>query len=148
MDNFDSVVLEIEALKARVTALEEGVHRKVAQQAADEKKVADDYDLDSEWGDPKVRFGLKEKYWKEQPDPFIGFKFSECTPEYLDATAKYLDACAYMARKNGGEENEKKAHYKARDAARARGWAARIRKAGAPFATQAEAEADADLDFP
>lgn len=144
-ETIDSLALEIAALKARVAALETGATTRVAQQSADEKKVADDYDLDSEWGDPKIRFGLKEKYWKEQPDPFIGFKYSECTPEYLDATAKYLDACAYMARKNA---DETKAGYKARDASRARGWAARIRKNGAPFATRAESEADADLDFP
>jgi hypothetical protein len=41
-----------------------------------------------------------------------------------------------MKRKDGDEKN---AGYKTRDAARARGWAARIRKAEAPFATQDEA---------
>jgi hypothetical protein len=139
---------QLAAFEARLVALETGTARRVAEQASSEKAVADDYDLDSEWGDPRIRFGLKEKYWKEQPDPHIGLKYSECEPDYLDATAKYLDACAYMARKNGGEENEKRAKYKSRDAARARGWAARIRKSGAPFATKQEAEEDLDLAFP
>jgi hypothetical protein len=89
--------------------------------------VADDSDLDGQHGDVRVKYGLKVKYWKEQPDPFVGKKWSQCSPEYLDASAKYLDACAFMAQKEGGEDNEKKARYKALDASRARGWAARIR---------------------
>lgn len=133
--------MTLESLEARVAALE--AQAKPAPAAG---AVADDRDLDSQYGDPTIRFGLKERYWP-QPDEHIGRKFSECEPEYLDATAKYLDACAYMARKNATPETkaeaEKKAGYKERDAARARGWAARIRKAGAPYATAAE-ESDSE----
>lgn len=87
-------------------------------------RVADTADLDGMHGNPRIKYGLKAKYWGEQPDPNIGRTWSQCSPDYLDAAAKYLDACAYMARKGG---DEKKASYKDRDAARCRGWAARIR---------------------
>lgn len=143
-----AVEVKLEAALARIAAVESGAQRRVAEQVESEKKVADDYDLDSEWGDPKIRYGLKEKHWKQQPDTHVGRRFSECEPEYLDAFARYLDACAYMARKDGGEDNEKKAKYKSRDAARARGWAARVRKNGAPFATQGEVQDDLDMSFP
>lgn len=94
--------------------------------------IASDQDLDGQYGNPAVRFELKEKYWPG--DSFVGYTFSECPPEYLDATARYLDACVYMANKSGDEEAIKKATYKAKDAARARGWAKRIRAGWEPAA--------------
>ena len=129
----------LSAIEARLSAIESRLSSGAQQTTpSDSKAIADDGDLDGEWGDPVVRFGLKAKWWPEQPDPNIGYKFSECPPEYLDATAKYLGACAYMKRKEG---DEKKAGYKDRDAARARGWAKRIR---AGFKAPARAEADDD----
>ncbi len=86
------------------------------------EKIADDRDLDGQYGNPTIKFDPKEKYW--QGASYVGYKFSECAPEYLDATARYLDACAYMKRKDG---DEKSAGYKEKDAARARGWATRNR---------------------
>lgn len=91
-------------------------------------EVADDADLDSKYGNPLVRFELKAKYWTGES--FVGCTFSECSPEYLDATAKYLDACAFMAAKDPDEEKRSKARYKTKDAARARGWAKRLRAGG------------------
>ncbi len=136
---------QIELLKRAVNRLE--AQKEVAAARTATGGVADDHDLDSEWGDPSIKYGLKVKYWKEQPDPNIGFKFSECTPEYLDATAKYYDACAYMKRKDGTPESIKVAGYKDRDAARARGWAARIRaRGGASFATKAEEQDALEAD--
>lgn len=84
--------------------------------------VADDQDLDGQYGDPEIRFDPREKYWKGPS--FVGKRFSQCRADYLDAMAKYLDAGAFMANKNG---DAKGATYKTRDAARARGWAKRIR---------------------
>jgi len=135
----EELVMEVQALKARVVSLE----TQRTQKADSKKPVADDADLDGEWGDPRIRYGLKAKYLKEQPDPNVGKTYSECTPEYLDITAKYLDACAYMARKDG---EDKKAGYKERDASRARGWAQRKRNGWVPSATEEEAVGFADYD--
>jgi len=145
MSDVAALTARVVALEARLAAVEAGGARATSGGGGgDSHAVADDHDLNSEYGNPIVRYGLKPKYWSEQPDPFIGYKFSECTPEYLDATAKYLGACAYMKRKEG---DDKKAGYKDRDAARARGWAAKIR-AGykAPVREQSDA-ADEELPF-
>jgi len=97
--------------------------------------VASDSDLDDSrgYGDPQIVYDPREKYWKGAS--YIGRKFSQVPdPEYLEATAKYLDACAYMAEQDGDETKRKGAGYKRKDAARARGWARRLRTGGAPVA--------------
>lgn len=93
--------------------------------ASDGQPIADDRDLDGDYGDPTIKFDPKEKYW--QGESFVGFRFSECSAEYLDAMAKYLDACAWGLRKDNDPDKAKKAGYKEKDAARARGWAIRVR---------------------
>ncbi len=90
--------------------------------------IADDRDLDGQYGDPTIKYDPKEKYWSG--DTRVGYRFSECEPEYLDAMAKYLDACAYMASNDTDEKRRRGATYKTKDAARARGWAQRIRARG------------------
>lgn len=90
-----------------------------------EGAIASDSDLDSNHGDPTVKFDPKPKYWSG--DSFAAYRFSECPPEYLDAMATYLDACAYMAEKDADEKKRSSARYKRMDAARARGWARRLR---------------------
>lgn len=96
--------------------------------------MASDQDLDSDRGDPKIVYDPKPKYW-DGPS-YAGMHFSEVPdPAYLDAMAKYLDAYAYAAGKSASEgkdveKNEKAARYKAIDAGRARGWAARLRARG------------------
>lgn len=102
-----------------------------------EGEVADDADLDSEYGNPTIKFDPRERYWTGPS--FVGYHFSETAPDYLDATAKYLDACAFMAAKESDEKNQKSARYKRKDAARARGWAARLRARGEPNAGAAPA---------
>src|ERR1044072_4744523 len=92
--------------------------------------VADDRELDSAYGDPVVRKDPSSKYW-EGPS-YSGVKLSECPPDYLDAFAKYKDACAYANEQEGKPEKAKYATYDRRDAARARGWAARKRAGWRP----------------
>ena len=108
--------------------------------------VADDFDLDSEYGNPTIKFDPREKYWNGPS--FIGYHFSETAPDYLDAQAKYLDACAYMAASKPDEKNQKSARYKRKDAARARGWAARLRARGEPNAMPAPAQGGGYLRRP
>ncbi len=115
--------MNIEQLETRLTILETRMAKLEAGKAPEQTTpTASATDLDSKFGNPEVKYELKPKYWTGES--YVGKKFSECSPEYLDATAKYYGACAYMARK-GGEE--KKAGYKELDASRAAGWAARIR---------------------
>jgi hypothetical protein len=89
------------------------------------KAVANDRDLDSQWGDPELRFMPRD--WTGPS--FKGRHFSECPPDLLDLVA---ESCDYFARK-ADENNERTdkgkpvSDYKRLDAARARGWAHRIR---------------------
>lgn len=93
-----------------------------------EGAIADDRDLDGQHGDPTIKFDPSAKYWNATS--YEGYHFSETEPDYLDAMAKYLDACAYMAEKDSDERKRKSAIYKRKDAARARGWAQRLRARG------------------
>lgn len=91
-------------------------------------RVANDQELDSQYGDPVVRKDPTARYWTGAS--YGGCQLSECPPDYLDAFAKYKDACAYVNEKEGKAEKQKYVEYDRRDAARARGWAARLRGGG------------------
>jgi len=84
--------------------------------------TSDDADLDSKYGNPKVKFMAKN--WKGHD--VTGWSFSDCPPEYLDMHAHMLD---YFAKKDAANpEKAKDAIWRAKDAARARGWAERLRR--------------------
>ena len=88
--------------------------------------VAPDSDLDSKYGDPSIR--------KDPPrwtgESFAGLTYSACSPEYLDELAIFLDWKAGKNEEDGSPEKLKFAGYDRKDAARARGWAARKRNDG------------------
>lgn len=92
------------------------------------QRVADDADLDSDRGDPEVKFSPRR--WKGQD--YKGHRFSLCDPDFLDA---YAEALQYSSEhpKTG---REKYARFDAMDAARARGWAKRLRSRPATHAAQ------------
>lgn len=84
--------------------------------------VSTDEDLDGKYGNPKIKFMAKN--WKGAD--FTGWSFSDCPPEYLDMHANMLD---YFAKKDSADPiKAKDAIWRAKDAARARGWADRARK--------------------
>jgi hypothetical protein len=89
------------------------------------KPVADNADLDSKYGDPVVKFNPRD--WNGESCK--GRKFSECPAAFLDLVASTLDYFGDQAEaKNEMTENGKPvATFKRKDAARARGWAKRIR---------------------
>jgi hypothetical protein len=105
--------------------LAQGLRGGASAPAATQKAVASDSDLDGKYGNPELRFLPRD--WTGPS--FKGRKFSECPPALLDLVA---DSCEYIARK-ADENNELTdkgkpvGDYKRMDAARARGWAARIR---------------------
>lgn len=88
------------------------------------KSVATARDLDGRYGNPKVR--LKVRDWTG-PD-MKGRLFSECPAEFLDLLAETFDWLGDKEEREGTTYNDKPtAPYKRQDAARARGWAQRIR---------------------
>lgn len=87
-------------------------------------------DLDGPHGNPDVK-AKDPRDWTGES--MKGRKFSECPPDYLDLIAERFD---YFA---GKETDEKKAKYSRLDAARARGWAQRIRGGFVPSSAPANA---------
>lgn len=143
---------EIVALLASIDAsLKALVSRQSAPQAApaNAPAVASDRDLDGPYGDPEIK-ARDPRDWTGAP--MLGRKFSQCPAEYLDLLAERFD---YFAEKNGAgtEDEQKKARYQRLDAARARGWAARIRAGvvkpapAEPAPTWAEPDDDDGVPF-
>lgn len=89
------------------------------------KPAASDRELDSQQGNPEVRFNPRD--WTGEDCK--GRHFSECPAPFLDLLAETFEYFAVQA--EGKHEVTKKgkpvAPYKKADAARARGWAARVR---------------------
>lgn len=100
--------------------------------------IATAADLDGKYGNPKVRCDPKD--WKDAGGlPRKGRLMNQCEPEFLDLYAETLE---FFAQKNDAEgkkaTNGKPASFYDRaDAARARGWAKRLREGWQPKATQA-----------
>lgn len=90
--------------------------------------VASDRDLDSEHGDPSIT--KDPPRWSGQS--YVGYRFSETSPEYLDCLASFKDWQADMDEKNNKVDGKGRptAPYRRKDAARARGWAARLKRNG------------------
>ena len=112
--------------------------------------VASDHDLDGQYGDPVVK-AKDPRDWTGEP--MNGRRFSECPPEYLEMVAERLDYFAGQAEASGelATNGKPAAQYKRLDAARARGWAKRIREgthvpAKAPD-TATDWESDPDVGF-
>jgi len=112
------IVGELGDIKRRLDALEA---RSTAARA-----IADDRELDSKMGDPFVR--KSPPRWTGTS--FDGEPFSRCSPEFLDELAGFKEWCAAKNENDPDEKRRKYAGYDLKDAARARGWAARIRKGG------------------
>lgn len=85
-------------------------------------------ELDSKHGDPKVRT-KDPRDWAG--DSMRDSNFSECSPEYLELYAPFLDWMADREQANDTPNNDT-IYYKRHDAAMARGWAARKRAGWQP----------------
>jgi hypothetical protein len=88
--------------------------------------IAPDSDLDSQYGNPVIKT-KDPRDWGG--DSMMGRKFSECPADYLDLVASRLDYFAEKADAEGKTTGSGKpvGPYNRKDAARARGWAKRIR---------------------
>lgn len=86
-------------------------------------------DLDGPHGDPIVK-AVSPRDWLG--DDMKGRRFSQCPAVYLDLVASRLDHFAEKAAAKNEltQEGQPREPYLRKDAARARGWAARIRAGG------------------
>lgn len=93
--------------------------------------VASDADLDGRHGDPIVK-AKSPRDWSG--DDMTGRRMSQCPPAYLDLVAQRLDYFAAKAEATHEQttSSQPAAPYKRKDAARARGWAARLRAGWTP----------------
>ncbi len=102
--------------------------------------VASDHDLDGRFGDPELKFTVRD--WTGPS--FKGSHFSECPPDLLDMVAESLDYFASQSEVKGETTAKGKpiAEFRRADAARARGWAKRMRdgKHAAPTITEPTGE--------
>jgi len=101
-----------------------------ARQASAPKAIASDRDLDGKHGNPIVKFQPRD--W--MGESCKGKPMSECPPAFLDMLAETFDYFAKKAEETNEMTNSGKAvaPYKRADAARARGWAKRIREGKVP----------------
>lgn len=105
--------------------------KQMLRQSAPAATVADDGDLDSKHGDPLLRFLPRD--WSGED--YKNHHFSQCPPALLDMVAETLDYFARKAEEADERWNDKPtAPYKRKDAARARGWAKRLRAGHRPDA--------------
>lgn len=121
----------------------------VKQKAADAPKaIASDRDLDGKYGDPELKVCPRD--WTGPS--YKGRKFSECPPALLDLAAEMFDYFGRQAdEKNERTEKGKPVgEYRRLDAAKARGWAKRIREGRHIQTTEPHADGfagDAFADF-
>lgn len=108
-----------------VIAQRKAEERVKAAQAKPAEQVASDADLDGKYGDPELKFMPRD--WTGSS--FKGSRFSECPAELLDMVAESYEYFAQQAEEKHEvtASGRPAAGYKRMDAARARGWAARIR---------------------
>ena len=109
------------------------------QRGAQPKDTASDTDLDGQFGDPEI----KAKDPRDWTGPSQKGKFmSQCPAPYLDLIASRLDFFAEKAEAENTLTTSGKpvAPYNRRDAARARGWAARIRAGWKPPEPERESD--------
>jgi len=86
-------------------------------------EAAPDRELDSERGDPTI--GKDPPRWgKDGGAPMVGRTYSECSPDFLDCLASFLE---WKVQNPLPDRDPKYADYDRRDCARALGWARRLR---------------------
>ncbi len=112
------------SIEEKVAALES----RIAKLEASAPVVAD---IGGPYGDPEIRKDPSSKHWSGAS--CAGKKMSQCPADYLNAFARWKDACVYMKGKEletltdpqAIADTTKYAGYDRKDAARARAWAAK-----------------------
>lgn len=131
-----------EEVVALLKSIDASLKKLVTQQRGQE--IASDRDLDGQYGNPLVKFEPRD--WTGEPCK--GRHFSECPAPFLDMLAETFDYFASQAEEKNEEHNGKPvAPYKRRDAARARGWAKRVREGKVPARSATDDFGGGDSDF-
>lgn len=119
-----ALAARVEALEARLAAQPVATTSAAPAPASATVSVADDYDLDSPYGDPEVR--RDPPRWKGEP--MAGKRYSQTSPAFLECIAGFLEWAASQAEAKGEMTTggKPRAPYLRRDAARARGWRLRL----------------------
>ena len=132
--------IDLSLRKLVVIAERKAEERVKAAHNAPGQTVAPDADLDGPYGNPSVKFNPRD--WTGESCK--GLTFSECPAEFLDMLAETFDYFALKAEENNETTPAGKlvAPYKRKDAARARGWAARIRAGYKPPTSSPAGSAD------
>jgi len=121
-DEFTTLIRRVDELAAAVKRIES----RLAGMNAGGGEVASDRDLDGPHGNQAVR--KDPKRWNVERDgSYVGCKWSECPPEYLETLAGFKDWQAQQDDKKGDEDSKRKASFSRLDAKRMRGWAQRLR---------------------
>jgi hypothetical protein len=125
-DEQDPLLAVLQSIDASLKTLVVLSKQRAAKaQASAPKTVASDKDLDGKYGNPRITFNPRD--WTGES--FKGRRMADCSSDFLDMLAETLDYFAGKAEESGEEYKGKPvAPYKRADAARARGWAKRIRE--------------------
>lgn len=121
-----------EDVLAVLKSIDAGIKQLLVQtRVAKPKEIASDSDLDGQYGDPVIK-AADPRDWTGPSQK--GKHFSECSSEYLNLVADRLDYFADVAERENKLTSTGKpvAPYNRKDAARARGWAARVRAGRVP----------------
>lgn len=121
-------------IAAGIDKLVQLMQQPASGQSAGGPEVASEQDLDGQWGNPE----LKKDPPRWRGKPYAPCRMSDTHPEYLDEVASFLDWQAGKDDESGKTANNGKpsSSYKRRDAARARGWAKRLRAGWKPARAQ------------
>lgn len=126
MADSDNALVMLASIDATLKAMLALAQQRTAQaRALQPKTVASDRDLDGTYGNPTLKFMPRD--WTGPS--FKGRHFSECPPDLLDLAAETFEYFATQAEAKNEQTDKGKpvAGYKRADAARARGWAKRMR---------------------
>lgn len=122
----EEILKELRALRTEVRELRAICSSNAAAGGATTGiKPASDADLDDQYGDPEIR--KDPKRWTGPS--FVGRKYSDTSPEYLDCVAEFK---VWQAGKDDetnavDSKGRPKSHWARKDAALAAGWARRLR---------------------
>lgn len=127
----EDVLTVLRSIDATLKAMLALAQQRTSQaRATQPKQVASDHDLDGKYGDPVLKFSPRD--WTGAS--FKDCHFSQCPPDLLDLVADTFDYFAQQADLKGErtEKGKPVSEFKRADAARARGWAKRIRATPRP----------------
>lgn len=116
----------LEAISATLASIDQRLAR--LERIATGPDVASDRELDSKHGNPEIQRDPKQ--WRGPS--YARKRMSEAPPEYLDMLAEFKSWQAEQDSKKPGEDAQRYAEFARRDAARARGWAKRLRAGWRP----------------